>query len=143
MTDRLIRPALALSGWTLFVWLSRVKNVIDDRASVGGELAGWSLTWRLGVAAVFCTMAIVGSVLLLITRRGTAPGEPSRFGRLAATLFMALAGLGIVWWTVRGIGTLLADFSVGFKVVHTILALVTIGLGLLVLRVARLGPRYG
>ena len=42
--------------------------------------------------------------------------------------------MGIGWWTIRGIQTLVGDFSVAFKAVHTVLALVTIVLGLLILR---------
>lgn len=142
--NRLTKPALALCGWTLFVWLNRIKNVVDDRSSVGGELEGWAFAWRLGVALGFCVLSVLGVVLLLITRRSGRSDAPSRsLVRATSTLFTAFAGLGIVWWTVRGIGTLLDDFTVGFKIVHTVLALVTISLGLVVLRVARLGPRYG
>ena len=79
------------------------------------------------MAVAFCACAVVGAALVLAARR-----------KVAAQFFSAFAITGILWWLVRGVGTLAADFSVGFKIVHTVLALVTIGLGLLVLRASTL-----
>lgn len=140
---RLARPALVLSAWTLFVWLNRVKNVLDDRVSAGGELEGWAFAWRIGVGIGFCTLAAIGAVLVVAALRNERNSASDALTDPATGFFAAFAGLGIAWWAIRGVGTLAADFAVGFKIVHTILALVTIGLGLLVLRVAKLGDRYG
>lgn len=137
------RAAFALCAWTLFVWLNRIKNVFDDRVSVGGELEGWSFTWRFGVAILFCLCAILGAGLVVAVNRTTSNEGKSTLIAPATRFFAAFAIGGSLWWFVRGISTLFADFSVGFKVVHTVLALVTIGLGLLVLRAARVGVRYG
>lgn len=111
-----------LAGWTLFNWTTRIRNVLGD-----DELAGFDRAWRLGVSVAFVAVALL-VIATLIARRHTAAAHVSR----------ALAVAGILWWPVRAIGTLLADFSVAFKVVHTVLAVVTVTLGVLVLR-ARAG----
>ncbi len=137
------RVALGLSAWTLFVWLNRATNVLDDRVSVGGELEGWSFAWRLGVAILFCSAAVIGACLVVASKRAAGGERDDSLANASTRFFMAFAVVGGVWWLIRGVGTLFADFSVGFKIVHTVLALVTIGLGLLVLRAARVGLRYG
>ena len=106
-----------LVGWTLFVWGSRARNLIND-----DELAGWALIWRSGAAAMFLAGALLGAGLLL---------KKASFVR---QFFAGWSIVGIGWWTIRGIQTLVGDFSVAFKAVHTVLALVTIVLGLLILR---------
>lgn len=109
--------ALGLAGWTVFVWGQRITNVIAD-----DDLAGFARTWRLVVAVGFTAAAIAGGVLVL-TRRPQA-----------RTVLVGLAVVGSGWWLIRGAQTLFADFSVGFKVVHTVLALVTVALSALVWR---------
>jgi hypothetical protein len=131
--SRMSRPLLALGFWTLFIWVNRLRNVVVD-----DDLSGWSWVWRFGVAVMFIVGGgvLVGGVLL---RQNWAAGAGG-----------SLALIGGAWWFVRGIGTLFADFSVGFKVVHTVLALVTVCLGFLVVRelgwlrslAGRRGDRY-
>lgn len=111
--NRLHLPGLALGGWTLLLWTTRINNVLDDAA-----LTGWSRAWQLGAAIGFVVtgMVLIGSSLLrsnLIARN------------ISDWLGVGLAVFGSVWWLVRGTGTLLADHDIGFKVVHTVLALGT------------------
>ncbi len=127
----LVPLGVALSSWTLFAWTNRVRNVLDDES-----LVGWSRQWRLGVAVGFCVVALIGLGLLAWERRRAVSPLTKRF-------FALFALLGIGWWGVRGVSTLFGEFSIGFKIVHSVLALVTIGLGVLVLRVAKLSDRYG
>ncbi len=112
--DRLL--PLALAGWTLLVWIGRIRNVLAS------EFEGWAFGWRLGVAVAFTLSGVLlaGAVL---ARSSVA--RPVAGG-------LALVGAG--WWLVRGTGILLAEHDAGFKVVHTVLAMVTIGLSWLVLR---------
>lgn len=111
---------LGLAGWTIFVWGQRITNVIAD-----DDLDGFARTWRLAVAVGFTAAAILGGVLLLAKRTQARP------------FLVGLAAVGSAWWLIRGAQTLFADFSIGFKVVHTVLALVTVGLSALVWRSAK------
>lgn len=107
MLDRLRAwPAFTvLIAWTLFLWVSRTRNVVSNE-----ELSTWGITWRLGVVVVFVVLA------LLALRRSTR--DP----------FLPV----LVWWTIgywliRGGGILLDDHDAAFKVVHTVLMVVSIG----------------
>lgn len=116
-----------LAGWTLLVWVGRVRNVMADDA-----LSGWGLTWRAGVSLAFAASGLLLAVSLLRSPRLSAPahGFSDRFG-------VGLAVVGIIWWLVRGTGILLADHPAGFKLVHTVLALVTVATSCAVLWVSR------
>lgn len=111
---------LALACWTVFVWGQRITNVLAD-----DDLEGFARSWRLAAAIGFTAVAVVGGVLVL-RRRGQA-----------RPVLVGLAAVGTLWWIVRGTQTVFADFSVGFKVVHTVLALVTVVLSALVWRSAK------
>lgn len=101
-------PALAvLVGWSLFLWLSRLRNVIGN-----DDLDTWGLTWRVVVVVIFVALAVL------------AARHPEPW--VVATL---------VWWTVgfwvlRGGGILLDDHSTGFKAIHTALMAVSIATGM-------------
>ena len=46
-----------LVGWTLFLWISRIRNVLGD-----DDLDGFGVAWRVGAAAVFLVLSMhVGS----------------------------------------------------------------------------------
>ena len=104
---------LALGGWTLLLWSTRINNVLDDAA-----LTGWSRTWQLGAAVgfSFAGLVLVGSSLMRSNPLARS---------ISDWLGVGLAVFGSFWWLVRGTGTLLADHDIGFKVVHTLLALGT------------------
>lgn len=102
-----------LIAWTLFLWASRLRNVLDN-----DELSGWGTTWRVSVVVVFVALA------LLALRR------PSR-----DRVLPVLVGWTIGYWLVRGGGILIdGDYSVSFKVIHTVLMAVSIGAAMWVWR---------
>lgn len=116
------RPfALALVGWSFFVWTTRIANIWRDDALDTGEKLG-----RTGLALSFTLLAL--AVLVALWRR-------ARAASLVAV--GALAAWSVVVWVVRDVRIVLADHDVGFKVVHTVLAVVSIVLAVLAWREAR------
>jgi hypothetical protein len=102
-----------LVAWTVLVWTGRIRNVIGDGdLSPAGRISG------LAVAAVFLGLAGLSVSVLLGGRGG-----------VGTTRFVAVFCLWtITFWAVRGTGMLFADHDLGFKAVHSVLALVSIGL---------------
>lgn len=96
--------------WTFLVWTSRVRNIMaaDDLSSTGRAI-------RVAIAVSFVTLAV-----------GTAVGLVRK--QLDRRWLMALVGWTVLVWTVRGVGILVDDWDVGFKVVHTVLAVCSISL---------------
>jgi peptidoglycan/LPS O-acetylase OafA/YrhL len=107
-------PVLSFLGWTFLVWVSRIRNIIeDDKLTSGGQ------AWRLAAAGVFVAFAV--AVFTARRRRSSR----------ATLLLGALAVWTTGWWSIRGVGILLDDnHEAGFKVVHTILMIVSIGLAM-------------
>ena len=102
-------------AWTAVVWVGRIRNVVGDN-----DLAGGARTWRIVVALIFLVLAgMVATVPLGLWHR-----RPLGSTRLVAVFCLWT----IVFWTVRGGGMLFGDHEIGFKVVHTVLALTFIGL---------------
>jgi hypothetical protein len=110
------RPfALALVAWTLFVWTTRIANIWRDEALDGGEKVG-----RTGLALSFTLLAL--AVVVTLWRRAE---------RAALVAVGGLAAWSVVVWVVRDARIVAADHEVGFKVVHTVLAVVSIALAAL------------
>ena len=97
------------------VWVGRIRNVVGD-----DELTAGVRIWRLVVAVAFLVLAALLATLPL----GLWHRRPLGSTRLVAVFCLWT----IVFWTVRGGGMLFGDHDVGFKVVHTILALASIAL---------------
>ena len=113
------RGALAL--WTVGIWGSRLRNALAD-----DELVGSDRFSAIGVAAVFVALGVIVGVGVLRRQWQWPP-------------LLVLVIVGVVRWTIRGPIILLSDeWSVGFKVVHTVLWLVTV---LLSVRALREHPR--
>ena len=101
--------AAIFAGWTLLVWISRVRNVIaDDDLSAGGQ------AWRVTVAVVLVGLA----VMVFATRARSRP--------ILMALVVVTAGV----WLVRGVGILVDEHGASFKIVHSVLALASIALAL-------------
>ena len=111
----LVRLLWLTVAWTAVVWVGRIRNVVGD-----DELTAGARTWRLVVAIVFLVLAALVATLPL----GLWHRRPLGSTRLVAVFCLWT----IVFWTVRGGGLLFGDHDVGFKVVHTVLALASIGL---------------
>lgn len=110
------------------MWSTRF-NLIWSDADLG---TGGKLT-RSALAASFTVLAIVVAARLWQQRR---PGGSTTATRtLAATRAIgALAAWTTVVWLVRGTGIVVGDHSVGFILVHTVLAIVSIALAALAWR---------
>ena len=100
------------------MWGSRLRNIVVD-----DELAGLDRVASFAVAMVLIASAIAV---------GAALATRSRHLRSA---LLVLATIGVLRWTIRGPLILVSDeWEAGFKVVHTILWLVTVALSALAWR---------
>jgi len=129
---------LALGSWTVFVWFQRIGNVIGD-----DDLSGFAQIWRLVVAVGFVAagMALVGSVVA--GQRGGGD-DGAGLGRFASPLGVGLAAIGSTWWILRGGQILIGDWELAFKAVHSVLAVVVVGLSVMVWRTRGYDrPSYG
>jgi peptidoglycan/LPS O-acetylase OafA/YrhL len=105
------RAALALVVWTFFVWTTRIGNIWrDEDLETAGKIG------RTALALSFTFLAI--GVLVGLLRR-------AKWARQAV---YALTAWTVAVWAVQGIRILTDDHEVGFKVVHTVLAVVSIAL---------------
>src|SRR5262245_7746727 len=121
------RPAaLALVGWTLFVWTTRIFNVWGDAGLDTGEKVG-----RTGLALSFTLLALA---VLAALWRGRARARLVAVGALAAWT--------VAVWVVRDIRIVAADHDLGFTVVHVVLGVISIVLAAWAWREAtRTAPR--
>jgi hypothetical protein len=115
------RAAAALVAWTFLVWTTRIANIWRDADLDTGERWGRTL-----LAVSFTVLALAAAVALW-----------RRLGQATVVAVGALAAWTIAVWVVRGIGILAADHDLGFKVVHTVLAVVSIVLAALAWRETR------
>lgn len=124
---------LALGGWTVFVWFQRIGNVIGDN-----DLAGFAQVWRLVVAVGFVAAGVALVAAVIARQRGNG------LGRFASSLGVGLAGVGSTWWILRSGQILIGDWEFAFKAVHTVLAVVVVGLSVMVWRTRGYDrPSYG
>lgn len=119
MDLRQLRPALVLAGWTFLVWTTRIGNIwTDDSLTTAGQV------WRTALALVFTAFAAVVVAAWVRERRsGTVwPWLP--------TWIRAFAVVTVGVWAVRAVQIGAADHDTAFKVVHTVLAIVSTVLAL-------------
>lgn len=113
-----LRPALVLSTWTLLVWTTRIRNIwTNDSLDTGGQI------WRTALAVTFTAFAAVTLVLWWQGRR-----RGGAVARWATTWVRAFAIWTVGVWIVRGSQIAFGDHSAAFIAVHTVLAVVSIGL---------------
>lgn len=131
MDLRRFRPALLLSAWTLLVWTTRIRNIwTDDSLTTSGQV------WRTVLAGVFTAFAVVTIGAWLRAR-----GSTDTSSRLLPPWIRAFAVWTIAVWSIRAVQIGGADHGFGFKVVHTVLAVVSVALALWADRVASQTPR--
>lgn len=112
----------ALAAWTTFLWVQRLLNAWGgDTETTAAKLTSTAL------AGVFLAF-VAASVWVLVRFRG-APLD-----RVATGVLVAFAGWTTAVWVVRMTLIVAADHSVGFKVVHAGLGLVSIALAWAVAR---------
>ena len=109
-----------LIAWTVFLWLSRLRNVLDnDELTSGGRAV------RIVVVVVFVSLAAA------VAASRVAPGLRQCRARMLSVFLVWTVG----YWLVRGIGILIdGQYSVAFKTVHTVLMLVSLTLSALTAR---------
>jgi hypothetical protein len=112
-------PIVASALWTLFVWVTRVRNAMSDDEMSGGEK-----TFAGAVSFVFIGAAV--TLLLLVLRRRTDQ---------LRTLLPVFAIGTVGWWLVRSVMMLLDDHGWGFRIVHLALAIISSVLAVLAWRV--------
>ncbi|MFQ3315664.1 MAG: hypothetical protein ACI85J_000600 [Candidatus Poriferisodalaceae bacterium] len=102
---------LPLTIWTLLLWTSRIKNILQN-----SDLTYIAVAIRVLVALMFLLLA-------LLTVRSSLRKKENQ------SWLIALCVWSLVYWPVRG-GLILIDsqYSPGFKAVHTALMIVTLGL---------------
>ncbi len=109
-----------LAGWTLFVWGTRISNALGD-----AELSSGGKAFSIGLSVALIALAVA------------AVFARFRHHLMAARLATIFAWASVGVWMIRLPMIVLADHSVGFKVVHAVLGLVAIGLAAIVLWASR------
>lgn len=115
-----VATALVFGGWTLFVWVGRLRNLV---AEPGGllDVSRWSLVGSIA-------FTVGGAAVVAAALARWRQGPLGRAGQLLAPAVLALGALTVVVWLIRAVDIALGDHSIGFIVVHLVLAVVSIGL---------------
>jgi hypothetical protein len=118
MSSRTRALTFATAGWMVFVWVTRIRNAVgDDTLTAGGR----------ATAYVLSAACLAGAAALAVFAARRAPE------RYVVPIVVAHAAV----WVVRGTMIALDDRGVAFKLVHVVLALVSIGLAAAVVRSTR------
>lgn len=118
---------LVLAGWQLFVWGTRIRNVMGD-----SSLMGLDQVLLVGLSATFLAFGVVALWIWRQLGRGVEGGPDGVFWLQAGAAWT------VVVWLLRGGDILVSDHGVGFIVVHLVLGIVSIALALQGVRVVRL-----
>lgn len=110
-------------AWTLFVWVSRLRNIwSNEDLSTNGQLL------RTLFAGIFVAFGVAIARLLWVRRESGLTGADQKLLWLFVTWTIG-------FWLVRGTGIIVADHTASFKVVHTALMVVSISIALLATKV--------
>jgi hypothetical protein len=109
--------------WTVFVWGNRLSNAWSSTTESTSAKVGSSV-----LAAVFLAFAVATAWIVRRTRTAPLDRLPGAASSTMALVLQAFA----IWttgvWLVRVGAMAVADHSVGFKVVHAMLGVVSIAL---------------
>ena len=103
--------ALALAGWTAFVWITRIRNAARDGESV--------LPYALSVAFLVLAIGVLATL-----------GRDRRW-------VLWLAAVTVVVWPVRIVDIAASGHSIGFVIVHVAIGAVSVALAVLAVRESR------
>lgn len=123
-------------GWTLFVWVGRIRNALTDPALAGGGRTG-----PLVLASSFVVPAVGVGVLAYLARPSHVGQSRAARSRLRTGVLVLAAWTTVVWIVRVADIAFGGDRSGGFIVVHSVLGVVSIGLAVLVVRAT--GGPYG
>lgn len=120
-------PILALAAWSAFVWCTRISNAWNDVSATTATKVG-----ATALSLSVLVLAVAAVVVVVRARSRAVTGAERR-------VVQVFAGWTIAVWIVRAVEISLADYSTnpaitnptGFKVVHVVLGLVSIGLAAL------------
>ncbi len=106
-------PVAAFTALTLFIWLNRIWLAWTNP----GDSVGQKLVWTLPIA-----LFVVPAVGVVVAYLGGVDSATRGFRRLVRVF----AGTTIAYWAVRLPMIAAADHPMGFKLVHTVLAVVSV-----------------
>ncbi len=112
----------ALGGWTVFEWVTRIGNAARDHTLDGGEKA-----FAVGSAVLFTGLGVAALVVAWRSR-------PAGVDRRALPFVGLFAAFTTLWWVVRSVLVWAHEHDTGFKVVHTVLAVISVTLSVLAAR---------
>lgn len=118
---RRMRFVAVFVAWTLVIWIGRLRNIWDDQDLDTAGQVGRSL-----LALSF----VVGAVLVAV---GAARLSPATAVKVMGAVGAWTAGV----WAVRSAAILAGEWSLGFKVVHSVLAVVSVCLAAAAFRESR------
>jgi len=111
--------------WTLFVWVSRLRNIWgNDDLTTNGQLL------RTLFAGIFVLFGVAAARVLWV--RGRRGSDLTSSDQRMLWVFVVWT---IGFWLVRGIGIIVDDHTASFTAVHTVLMVVSIAIALLATRV--------
>jgi hypothetical protein len=115
-------PVVLFVPWTLYVWVTRIVNALGDD--------GADKTFAVALSLSVLVPAVAVGVVLVQARHRRLTGIEGR-------LWQAAAGWTGLVWLARGVEISLSDHTAAFKVVHVVIGIVSIGLAVATVRVAR------
>ncbi len=118
-------PVFALAAWSLFVWTSRLGLAWETEPTVARKL--------LATIPVAIFVALGAATLVALLRRPVGARGDSLEG-WGARLAQGFAVWTIGYWVVRMPMIATDPHGIGFKVVHAVLFVVSVGISVLVLR---------
>ena len=123
-------PILAFAAWSAYVWVTRISNAW---AATSEETTSAKVIST--VSAGVLLVGVVAAIAILVRARTRA------FAAAEVLVLRVFVGLTVVVWAVRVPQILLdAEHNAAFKVVHTALAVISVGLGVLTWRRATTEP---